>query len=205
MAELPIMNALQIRYLAETVASLRGPEALKFALVEEDGRDQLKIVPADQTSEPALELRTPHVQPDRARAFVSIRAEGFAPIDLDRCDAVFWSESAVEKFLFPYYASKGMWDAAHILTRISQLWYGFVPGPDETPSPLTGVLGEDTDPIPFAMAHIPTSEYVPVVPSDVGAELHFLFRKADGTVLAKSLAEFLRQEAGAASEKRRPG
>lgn len=63
-------------------------------------------------------------------------------------DAVFWSVSAVEKFVVPYYASV----------------YGDQ-GPEYTQRVLDLLLREPeselADP-PFAVAHLPSSEYVPV-------------------------------------------
>jgi hypothetical protein len=64
-------------------------------------------------------------------------------------DAVFWSVSAVEKFLVPYYASV----------------YGDQ-GPDMAQAVLDVLLrgveraGDEEDEAPFAVAHLPSSEYV---------------------------------------------
>lgn len=51
-----------------------------------------------------LEVETPGVE--RHDVTTSLVVDGKAPYKLDeRYDAVFWSESAYEKFVFPYYAS----------------------------------------------------------------------------------------------------
>jgi hypothetical protein len=50
-----------------------------------------------------------------------------APLRLggDLYSALLWSESAVEKFLFPYYASAEADNAARFMARVSNAWYGY--------------------------------------------------------------------------------
>jgi len=43
----------------------------------------------------------------------------------DRVSALFWSESAVEKFLVPFYASIAADDAPRFLGRLFDAWYGY--------------------------------------------------------------------------------
>ncbi|HEU0298757.1 MAG TPA: hypothetical protein VFR37_04865 [Longimicrobium sp.] len=43
----------------------------------------------------------------------------------DRVSALFWSESAVEKFLVPFYASAAADDAPRFLGRLFDAWYGY--------------------------------------------------------------------------------
>src|ERR1700741_1268753 len=40
-------------------------------------------------------------------------------------DALIWSESAVEKFLYPYFASMAGWNAPSFLGQVAQAWYGY--------------------------------------------------------------------------------
>ncbi|HEU4886132.1 MAG TPA: hypothetical protein VFT45_28090, partial [Longimicrobium sp.] len=44
-------------------------------------------------------------------------------IDATRCSALFWSESAVEKFLLPYYASAAGPQAYEVLYALIRVWY----------------------------------------------------------------------------------
>ncbi|HWK88630.1 MAG TPA: hypothetical protein VNP72_01495 [Longimicrobium sp.] len=187
MAELPKLNALQLRTLTEHAASLRGPGgALSYMVRTHD--DGIALIPAETTLVPenaVIELDTADQQAARpsviTATMVAKGADGrTATADLMKYDAVFWSEAAVEKFVLPYYASKSMWMAAHVLSTISRLWYGFVPG--------EGGTVVQTDEIPFAMAHIPSSDYVGL---DVGDELHLLFRTKDGQVDARPLSRYL--------------
>src|SRR6476661_3389644 len=43
----------------------------------------------------------------------------------DAYSALLWSESAVEKFLFPHYASAEADNAARFMARVSNAWYGY--------------------------------------------------------------------------------
>lgn len=47
------------------------------------------------------------------------------PVPADQFGALFWSESAVEKFLLPYYASAAGPHALEVLQAICQAWYHF--------------------------------------------------------------------------------
>lgn len=118
-------------------------------------------------------------------------------------DALFLSEAAVEKFVFPYYASKDEWRAAHSLGTIATEFYGFVP---EAENPVeTRQLDTAEDSVPYGMIHIPRSEYEMAVmtpdgglalPEPVpgpGNELIFLTRDGRGALRLKSLAQALQE------------
>ena len=69
-------------------------------------------------------------------------------------DSVFWTESAVEKFVVPYYASVSGPDAAGAVRRVLDVLHRKSPrrAPDDrSREPLDGEA--------FALVHIPTSEY----------------------------------------------
>lgn len=212
MADPVIQNAIQLRNLADHAASLRGAPWSVYAQ-EAGGRAFVAVDPEAVRSgflpTPIMELDTRFQHPGRPVPEVVVRAEG-GEMSLADYDAVFWSEASVEKFVFPYYASKSLWLAAHVLTVLSKFWYGFVPGVERTPEPpVVRVDGEEA--VPFAVAHLPTSDYVMLSdggageegPGGVGlgSELHLLFRrKRDGKIVPKPLAEFLRAEAGAGDQ-----
>lgn len=59
-------------------------------------------------------------------SFVSLQVQGAVQsLDLPAklADAVFWSESAVEKFLVPYVASAGAWEAGRIVQQLQTAFY----------------------------------------------------------------------------------
>ncbi|MDB4951878.1 MAG: hypothetical protein JWM27_4527 [Gemmatimonadetes bacterium] len=191
------LTSLQIREIAEYAESVRGigGDDVYFVAQLDDASNAVTItcekeLPAPSPLRVVIPASTASVQPLRDPVeSVTILAKGMKqPDSLDDYDAVFWSESAVEKFLFPYYASKSQWEAAHVLAALAKVFYGFVPG-----GPAAG--GAASDPIPFAVAHLPRSDYVPLeVPLDLplaGRDVALLFRNADGSVSHRLLAEFL--------------
>lgn len=172
-------DAYALRELAEAAASAQGP----YFLI--DTGDELMLCPGVlSTRWPAgvvLEINTPSRQPERPKVIdATIKPEDGETMSLMRYDAVFWSEAAVEKFVFPYLVSKSMWKAAGHLAALSNCWYhgGRCPQP----------TGEEEEGIPFAIGHVPDSEFVPLAE---GHDLHFLLRKKDGTVYARPLAELI--------------
>jgi len=126
------------------------------------------VVPAD----------TPTVAPSRPKVTSVIvtyedpdGTEQVMLLDGTRYDALFWSEGAVEKFLFPYYASKYQWAAAEWVGKMSTSWYGFIP--TLTGAPAERAADETT---PLAMAHYPRSDYGVVEDGGVGpgTDVHVL-------------------------------
>lgn len=68
-------------------------------------------------------------------------------------DSVFWTQSAVEKFLVPYYASVGGADAANQVETVLKL----LGNPREVEE------GRATDgPVVYALVHLPQSEYTDI-------------------------------------------
>ncbi|HET6763657.1 MAG TPA: hypothetical protein VFH27_08290, partial [Longimicrobiaceae bacterium] len=131
--------------------------------------------------------------------FAAIRALGVAeridlldlPGGLGAADAVFWSESAVEKFLIPYYASVYGNQAALAVGDILEAFHGDR-GDGGTHG---GPRLTDPDGLTYAMAHLPKSEYVILSDSDnVGMSLAVIYEDPEtpGTLNAKRLPDFLR-------------
>jgi hypothetical protein len=57
---------------------------------------------------------------------ITLSTKEYGPMKLaGTCSAAFWSESAVEKFLFPYYASAAGHQAQEVLSAISSAWYHY--------------------------------------------------------------------------------
>lgn len=119
----PVADHPHLRLLAEWSSSLRGRPATFAAR-----RGALWLADADpRADEPAL--RVPAATAGRYGAVrsLSIRVAGAdAPLDLAAwgADAVFWSESAVEKFVVPYYASCAGARAGELLTTLMDAWNG---------------------------------------------------------------------------------
>lgn len=195
-----MVDSIGMREATEYAASLRrtGGDPEFVVLAMQPGKADYTITvqpmpPAEDGGEVVIPCNTPAVQPRRPRVQdVEITVEmpdghrvHLASTSLAQFDAVFWSEAAVEKFLFPYYASKYQWAAAKVLECISQVFYGYLPGffnPDPPAPGVTVTLDDGTQEreIPFAMAHLPRSDYVPVEDSGVGLE---------GPTLARALRE----------------
>ncbi|HLM67657.1 MAG TPA: hypothetical protein VK358_09030 [Longimicrobium sp.] len=161
------LDAIGMREAADWAASLRqrgGDEQYLVATFDAESQDYTFTVEAEPDApEDAVVIpcNTADVQPNRPGVRAVEMAASWAPgsatfrTSLMRYDAVFWSEAAVEKFLFPYYASKYQWAAAEVLSQLAEVFYGYVPG-------FTNRPGVQSDPlIPFAMAHLPRSDYVP--------------------------------------------
>ncbi len=223
MADTLMLDSIALRALAEYAQSVRAPggDPVYFvATPSADGgcriehqKERSEVTGPQAVVTPAS---TPTVRPGRPKMeSVDVKAAGMAHHEsMMKYDALFWSEAAVEKFLFPYYASKYQWLAAHVLAVLSRLFYGHVPtsaATTETTEVPTGTAGTtgasaafaelDAEEVPFAVGHIPRSDYGIVdeagtgpetaAASFLGRELAVLFRAPDGTVRHRLLAEFL--------------
>ncbi|MBL0938412.1 MAG: hypothetical protein IBJ03_05940 [Gemmatimonadaceae bacterium] len=105
------VDANTLRRIAEAADGLRGGTyALSANAPQRDGGTGLGLVPVD-TSKPAepgeIRVHTPLKAPKKPRpkaVFVQHPHTGeMINIDVERFDAVFWGEAAIEKFLVPYY------------------------------------------------------------------------------------------------------
>ncbi|HEY0023853.1 MAG TPA: hypothetical protein VGB24_13115 [Longimicrobium sp.] len=97
-------------------------------------------------------------------------------------DAVFWSESAVEKFLVPYYASVAGDRAEQAVGKLLNVFNRGRQKRDD-------VVLDDAE--PFAIAHIPKSEYVTVDGEQPAATgLHVLAVSSSEGVSATPLEQF---------------
>lgn len=167
----PVIDAHQLREWADAAASYRddGP----FWLVHEEGKVPL-IVPGCAPPAGAVFGVATRAVEERPKPAVKIDCDGATRELADTYDAVFWSESAVEKFVFPYYASKSLWDAAFELDKLAYYWYGTVPVEDES--------GAEQHGVPYALAHTPDSDWNSLSLDGIGpagSELHLLVRVED--------------------------
>jgi hypothetical protein len=202
------LDSIQLRLIAEAASGYRG-RPVHF--VAQPGGD-IREVPHDfhatvpdaggKIAPPPIEAvvipaytedKVPQKPPLKE---ASIHAEGvLEPVDLlnlpgglGAADAVFWSESAVEKFLLPYYASVYGNQAARAVGDILFAFHG-----DRGMHEHGGPRSAD-DELTYAMAHIPKSEYVMLSDgSEVGADLAVLYKDASGSVRAETLPAFVRR------------
>lgn len=126
------VTAETLRLLAESVDGSRGETVY---IVVRDG--ELKPVRRKNDGEEELFLcETPLHRPQRPPVeHLRIRVRGKETSLHELCDSVFWTESAVEKFVVPYYAGVGGADAA------MDVWTAF------------------NDESVYALVHLPRSTY----------------------------------------------
>lgn len=198
------LDAYGMREMTEFASGVRGEEVYFVATPDPDTPGNYLIVPSPvpvpaRPDDVVVPCATAVIQPKRPRVkkvtvtFELVDANGAEHTvsrDVSQYDALFWSESAVEKFLFPYYASKYQWAAAHWLRKMSVHWFGFEPdlGSGLPQAPVSG----DEEVTPFAMVHYPRSDYGFESESgtslEPGGDVHLL-RVVEGSVEVSSLAE----------------
>jgi hypothetical protein len=208
----PHLDSLQLRLIAEAASGLRG-EPVHFVAQsdgtiremyhgegggEAGGAQESGHVPPplDFVVVPAF---TENVAPNMPPLTVAtLQAQGVPdPIDLldlpgglGPADAVFWSESAVEKFVIPYYASVYGNQAARAVGDILEAFHG-----DRGDGGGRGSKLTDPDVQTYAMAHIPKSEYVMLDDAgNVVADLAVIYKDESqpGGLNARRLPDFLR-------------
>ena len=184
------LDAYALRGIAEAAASARGSNGEPYFVIQEGepGKGKLLLRPAEPGETPPpgtiMVINTPPQVNDRpAIVQASITPKGGTSCSLLDYDAVFWTEAAVEKFVFPYYVSKSMWKSKNHLAALSDTWY--------RKGPRQG--GEEG--VPFAMGHVPDSDFVPLTQGE-GGDIDVLFMRPDGTVYAKSLATVIEAQEG---------
>jgi hypothetical protein len=155
-----------LREIAETASGMRGDD-LYFVIrdgdpvicpsrtpVQED--DDTVVIHCDPTlKDPPSTVQFASIGVEKGKCVnlmsVKVPVEGFHPGGTFEADAVFWSVSAVEKFLVPYYASvygdRGPEMAKKVLDVL-------------LPERAEGGEGREEDEAPFAVAHLPSSEFV---------------------------------------------
>ena len=197
------IDSMTLRIMADWAQSIRlgwneAPGNVVMRTRRGDGRNWDVMVGVEaEPDDLSVTMATGVIQRRRPRVeAVSITPEGGDEMSLSDYDAVFWSEAAVEKFVLPYYAAKCQWAAAHVLDAFSRAFYGGIPntqGGIDTPEK----AGEEE--YPFAVGHLPRSDYVELAAADapaattarLGAELHLLYVTGDRAIRAVPLSHFL--------------
>lgn len=111
------LNATDLAWLAETADGTREKE---FTLVrDKEGKAALRTeLQSGDKPVTGVKVKTePSLQKPGTRRIpvleVTLRPENCQPIAVetdDGADAVFWTDSAIEKFLYPYYHAQRLWD-----------------------------------------------------------------------------------------------
>lgn len=118
--EKPTLDAHVLRRLGETADGSRD-EDLVLVLRQKDEARSLEIISVKETnSDGALDevlahVRTRSVIPDRIRVERVEVTTSKATFDVCQdFDAIFWTESSVEKFVFPYYEHMRTFDESYL-------------------------------------------------------------------------------------------
>lgn len=112
----PGRNFWKLSWMAESADGWRD-EQLKLVLHDTDG---LSIRRATYQIDPKVEhevcpIETPSCRPDREKVkTVTLDTDNAGSYQIDvqpeGWDTVFWTESSIEKFLYPYYHAHRLWD-----------------------------------------------------------------------------------------------
>jgi hypothetical protein len=113
-------NYRDFRTVADWASAIRG-NFLDFTYGDDTGRMSVELVEEGLVLTPPNALRPVVTQVE----FTVLGANDPLFLDGHDCSALFWSESAVEKFLFPCFASAAADDASRFLARLSDAWYGY--------------------------------------------------------------------------------
>jgi hypothetical protein len=106
-----IPDATNLSWLAETADGSRG----ELLCLIKDDEDKLQLVPKQnlQGRKELATVKTPKTRPNRTEVTeVVCRAENYEATlrSTEKYDAVFWTESSIDKFLYPYYRAHRIWD-----------------------------------------------------------------------------------------------
>jgi len=175
---IPTLNAEQLRILSDAASGYRGGDP--FWIIYRGDEPPTVVRAATPPADAVFCVKTREVENRPKPTAVIIDCDGTTRDLAESYDAVFWSEAAVEKFVFPYYASKSLWEAASVLEKLSHYWYGTVP-PDTQGR---DIQGRDTDPVPlgsvpYALAHTPDSDWNTMSQDGIGSDFHLLVKDAD--------------------------
>lgn len=152
------LTATDIAWLAETADGSRSVDFIlvKNAKGEAKLRPQDKLEPGDEVAT-EIKVRTEKTLPSRIPVLqVTCEVEGhdLMPLPADQgWDAVFWTESSVEKFLYPYYRSQRLWSST-----MDQLKARFDTDPEAFAiahrAPSTAVILDETSPLTIAIGKV---------------------------------------------------
>lgn len=185
------LNYQELRKMVECAASYRDQEVY---IVVADGEWRVEtMMPIVKEGTAVIRCKSPG-KPGAPEPLelAQIGLYEKKPVDLlklkvngkeERADAVFWTAAAVEKFVVPYYASVYGDQAPKKLTDLIGILGTVRPDDDAVPPALLS----RRDSTPFAVAHMPKSEYV-----QVDGGMVVLAADGDGNVSALSVSDYLK-------------
>jgi hypothetical protein len=175
----PALTYTQVRMLAESAVGIDNVDA-HFVF------SATGLTRTHSNAAPDTQVLVPSKQKGRYPRLVQVGLQRLPPIELGPielegptlnaveyfADAVFWSDSAVKKFLVPYVASCGGCDAGILLQKLDQAWSAS-PGAKKV----------------YALMHVAPTQFN--TPLDLGNALWVVFADADGVLGAQPLDEFV--------------
>lgn len=170
----PVLDSQELRRIAEAVSGYRGEPQYWLVLRQgADGSLEHRIRREDPGYLPdavVIPCRTPKAAARPPVEHAMVQAEGGPPINLlhlhmedddgdfaHAADAVFWGESAVEKFVVPYYASVYGNDAGEAVTQLLNSYNGIAVG-----NPKAEGVEVPRATTVYGLVHIPRSEYIEI-------------------------------------------
>jgi hypothetical protein len=105
-----VPDATNLSWLAETADGVR--DKLLYLIIDDDKKLQLVQKKLENQKE-LTTIWTPKHRPDRIPVEeVICKGQGYqeALLSSKDFDALFWTESSIEKFLYPYYRAHRLWD-----------------------------------------------------------------------------------------------
>ncbi|MDB4950652.1 MAG: hypothetical protein JWM27_3301 [Gemmatimonadetes bacterium] len=175
----PLPNSRTLRLAAEWASGVRAVP-LWFSY---DGWLGVALEPPTTTAFGPVRTSADAHRPYRLDALSLTVAGQEEPlvIGADRQCALFWSESAVEKFLLPYMASVAAWDSgAFLIHALLKAWYGYSADRVQVVA-LALACGPGVEPGVVTMADLVNVVFAPVEPGGLG------------TLRMRALSEFLDQ------------
>ena len=160
----------QLRLLAECTAGL--DEAVDFVFTE---TGSLQVTTAAQDTEVLVPARQEGKYPaNQVRLQVGTTRGGGLVLEPGFANAVFWSDAAVQKFVFPYVSSCGGDEASRALSRLQAAWNHYPAGEVSV----------------YALVHV--TRHPRGIPLGLGTRFHVVYAKQGKQTLAMApLDEFL--------------
>ncbi|HKP74067.1 MAG TPA: hypothetical protein VJT67_00930 [Longimicrobiaceae bacterium] len=169
----PVLNAGELRRLAEAVSGYRGTDPYWLVLTQDAGGElqyEISIIPPGPRPDAVvLPCQTPRQAERPPVVSATIRAAGGPEVNLldlemeddegnavHRADAVFWGESSIEKFVVPYYASVYGHEAGEAVSELLETYNGTATEGAQAQLGEEGTTVVDV----YGLVHIPRSEYV---------------------------------------------
>jgi hypothetical protein len=133
MPNVPPLQYSQVRMLAEAALGTPNATSNTFWFNPNVGDGPVLVPPGSNPQQEGVIVPTSNYTIISPLATVTLEPDTpTTPVGVDavslNADAAFWTNSAVQKFVFPYYASVMGYEAAQRLGQLQAAWNGEVPG-----------------------------------------------------------------------------